>query len=254
MRTRRTRRCATRAAARIWTARIRTTISLILRTPFRTSLRSASRRACIRRTCGSRGRSRRRGRSFRHGRRRRRGFLNWCRGRGRSSRGFGRSALAFLTLDVFAFTRSCKCAGPSITLFVGKAAADSRRRSLHRSRGNRSTCDWRLDHRSSAHGLWLSTAGAGEFARLALLDDYRLRPAVAEILSDVAALDGPLQRQRLARASAERLVGVVLGLCHALLVQTPKSRFAAFRMHPYRTGSAVCARPRSVPASWLRLV
>ena len=65
---------------------------------------------------------------------------------------------------------------------------------------------------------------AAELTGFALFDDNRLRTAVAEILPDMAALDRPLQRKRLAAAPAEGLVGGVLGFCHALLVKLQNSR------------------------------
>ena len=45
---------------------------------------------------------------------------------------------------------------------------------------------------------------------------------MAEVLPDMAGFHRPLQRERLARASAEGLLGGVLRFCHALLVETPK--------------------------------
>ena len=58
----------------------------------------------------------------------------------------------------------------------------------------------------------LRLAGRRQLARLLLLDDHRLRAAVAEALADVAGFDRPLQAQRLASAAPQRLIGGFLRL------------------------------------------
>ena len=58
----------------------------------------------------------------------------------------------------------------------------------------------------------LRLAGRRQLARLLLLDDHRLRAAVAEALADVAGFDRPLQAQRLASAAPERLISGFLRL------------------------------------------
>ena len=176
--------------------------------------------------------------------------MAWSRSGG-NGRALG--TIQFLdALDVVALARGSERASARIALLIRETArADGRglvddRSSLGAPRLARG---WRFDDGRLGHHLGFRPAGPCELSRLALLDDNRLRAAVAEILPDMAAFNRPLQRQRLARAPAESFVGSVLGLCHALLVQTPKIlMLPAIRMHLSPTDSALSARPRLVTA------
>jgi hypothetical protein len=134
------------------------------------------------------------------------------------------------TLDVLTLTCSGERAGTRITFLGRKTAAGGH---LVGDRNRFRACG-RLPRRRRFDG-WrgcgsLGLRAAAELTRPALFDDNRLRTAVAEILSDVAAFDRPLQRQRLARAPAEGLVGGVLRLCHALPVKLRNHVIAGVRM------------------------